>query len=58
VPAPTDKDIPAVVQLLLAPAAPASRAGAIFGLMTVTAIVLWIAGLAIRRMQVSYGSES
>ncbi len=58
VPAPTDKNMPAVIQLLLAPAAPASKLGAILGLLVVTAIVLWIASLAIRRMQVSYGSES
>jgi hypothetical protein len=58
VPAPTDKNLPALVQLLLSPAAPASRPGAILGLLIVTAIVLWIACLAIRRMQVSYGSET
>jgi ABC-type transport system involved in multi-copper enzyme maturation permease subunit len=58
VPPPTDKSAPAIIQLLLSPAAPATRLGAILGLLVVTALVLWIARLAIRRMQVSYGSEA
>jgi len=58
VPAPLDKNTPAILQLLLVPAEPASRAGAILGLLVVTAIVLWIARLAILRMQVSYGTET
>lgn len=58
VPAPLDKDTPALLQLLLAPAEPASHAGAILGLLAVTAIVLWLARRAILRMQISYGSES
>jgi hypothetical protein len=58
VPPPTDKSAPAIIQLLLSPAAPASRLGAILGLLVVTALVLWIARIAIHRMQVSYGSEA
>ena len=58
VPAPLDNDMPAILQLLLLPAEPASRAGAILGLLAVTAIVLWIARVAIRRMQVSYSTEA
>ncbi len=58
VPAPTDKGAPALIQLLLSPAAPASRLGAIVGLLVVTALVLWVACLAIRRMQISYGTEA
>jgi hypothetical protein len=57
VPAPTDKNAPALVQLLLSPAAPASRLGAILGLLGLTAVVLLVARSAIRRMQVSYGAE-
>jgi ABC-type transport system involved in multi-copper enzyme maturation permease subunit len=57
VPPPTDQSMPATLQLLLAPAAPASRAGAILGLLTVTALVLWVARWAILRMQVSYSTE-
>ncbi len=56
-PAPMDRSAPAVVQLLLSPAVPASRLGAVVGLLVVTALVLWIACLAIRRMQISYGTE-
>jgi hypothetical protein len=58
VPAPMDKDAPAIIQLLLSPAAPASRSGAIIGLLILTALVLWLARIAIRRMQISYSAET
>ncbi len=58
VPAPMDDDAPALVRLLAAPAAPASRPGAILGLLLLTAFVLWIAGRAVRRMQISYGTDA
>jgi hypothetical protein len=58
VPAPMDNDAPALIRLLAAPAAPASRPGAILGLLLLTAFVLWIASLAVRRMQISYGAEA
>ncbi len=57
VPAPTDESMPALLKLLLSPAAPVSRWGAILGLLTVTALVLWIACIAIRRMEVTYGDS-
>ena len=58
VPAPMEDDAPMLIRLLAAPAAPASRPGAILGLLLLTAFVLWIASLAVRRMQISYGSET
>jgi ABC-type transport system involved in multi-copper enzyme maturation permease subunit len=58
VPAPLEKDTPAVLRLLLAPAEPASHIGAILGLLVVTGIVLWIARCAILRMEVSYSTEA
>jgi len=58
VPAPMGDGAPTLIRLLAAPAAPASRPGAILGLLLVTAFVLWIAGLAVRRMQISYGTET
>ena len=57
VPAPIDDDVPTLIRLLAAPAAPASRPGAILGLLLLTAFVLWIASLAVRRMQISYGGS-
>jgi hypothetical protein len=57
VPAPMDDDVPTLIRLLAAPAAPASRPGAILGLLLLTAFVLWIGGLAVRRMQISYGGS-
>ena len=41
-----------------APAAPASRPGAILGLLLLTVFVPWIGSLAVRRMQISYGTET
>jgi len=58
VPAPMDDDAPTLIRLLAAPAAPASRPDAILGLLLVTAFVLWIAARAVRRMQISYGSDT
>jgi hypothetical protein len=55
---PMDDDVPALIRLLAVPAAPASRAGAILGLVLLTAFVLWVAGRAVRRMQISYGAET
>jgi hypothetical protein len=57
VPAPMDADVPTLIQLLAAPAAPASRPWAIVGLLAVTTVVLWIAARAVRRMEISYGAE-
>jgi hypothetical protein len=58
VPPPVDNDVPALIRLLAVPAAPASRPGAILGLLLLTAFVLWIGAAAIRRMQISYGAET
>lgn len=58
VPAPMDDDVPTLIRLLAAPAAPASRPGAILGLLLLTALVLWIASRAVRRMEISYGAEA
>ncbi len=57
VPAPMEADAPTLIQLLAAPAAPASRPGAVLGLLLLTAVVLWIAARAVRRMEISYGAE-
>jgi hypothetical protein len=53
-----DDDAPALIRLLAAPAAPASRPAAIVGLIVLTAVVLWIASRAVRRMEISYGAEA
>ena len=58
VPAPMDNNAPLLIRLMAAPAAPASRPGAILGLLLLTAFVLWIASIAVRRMQISYGAET
>jgi hypothetical protein len=58
VPAPIDDHAPMLIRLLAAPAAPASRSAAILGLLLLSAVVLWIASRAVRRMQISYGAET
>jgi hypothetical protein len=54
--APMEDDAPMLIRLLAAPAVPGP--GAILGLLLLTAFVLWIAALAVRRMQISYGAET
>jgi hypothetical protein len=56
--APIDTDAPALIRLLAAPAAPASRPAAVLGLLLLSAFVLWIASRAVRRMEISYGAEA
>jgi len=58
VPAPLPGDAPALIRLLAAPAAPASRPAAILGLLLLTAFVLWIGSVSVRRMQISYGGDA
>ena len=57
VPPPIEEDMPAILQMFLTPASPASRTMAVLGLLAVTAVVLWIARSAILRMQITYSSE-
>jgi hypothetical protein len=58
VPAPFDDDVPVLIRLLMAPAAPASRPVAIAGLLLLSGVVLFIASRAVRRMEISYGAET
>jgi hypothetical protein len=58
IPAPIEDDAPALIRLLAAPAVPASRPAAILGLLLLTAVVLWIASRAVRRMEISYGADT
>jgi hypothetical protein len=55
---PDGKGLPPLLKLILVPAAPASRTWAILGLFAVTLLVLWIARFAVRRMQISYSSDT
>ena len=57
VPAPTDSGAPLLIQLLMAPAEPPTAAGAVLGLLGVTALVLWAASRAVRRLEINYGTE-
>jgi hypothetical protein len=57
VPAPMERDAPLLVRLLLAPAEPPSTATAVLGLLAVTALVLWAASRAVRRLEINYGTD-
>ncbi len=57
VPAPFDNGTPALLKLILAPAAPASPWLAVPGLLAVTALVLWAAAQAVKRLEINYSTE-
>lgn len=57
VPAPTDPGAPLLVQLFIAPAAPPTVARAVFGLLALTAVVLWVAALSVRRLEINYSTD-
>ena len=56
-PAPTDPRAPLLVRMLTAPAEPPSAAAAVLGVLAVTALVLWAASRAVRRLEVNYGTD-
>ena len=57
VPAPTDPGAPLLIQLLMAPAEPPPTFVAVFGLVGLTALVLWVSGFAVRRLEIDYGTD-
>jgi hypothetical protein len=57
VPAPMDAGAPLLIRLLMAPAEPPSATAALLGLLGVTALVLWAASRAVRRLEIHYGTE-
>jgi hypothetical protein len=57
VPPPLDSNAPLLIRLLISPAEPPSTATAVLGLFAVTALVLWAASRAVRRLEIDYGTE-
>jgi ABC-type transport system involved in multi-copper enzyme maturation permease subunit len=57
VPVPLPNDMPAMLKLLLAPAAPSEVWVAVAGLLALTAAVLWAAMQAAKRLEINYGTE-
>ena len=57
VPAPLPANMSPVIKMLLAPAAPSSVPVAVFGLLALTAVVLFAAMRAVRRLEINYGTE-
>ena len=57
VPAPMDPNVPALLRILLAPAAPVSAWAATAGLLAVTAVVLWLASRRVGRLEINYSTE-
>jgi ABC-type transport system involved in multi-copper enzyme maturation permease subunit len=56
-PAPIDSSAPALIRLLIAPAAPAPRGWAVLGLLALTALVLYAGARAVRRLEINYSTE-
>jgi ABC-type transport system involved in multi-copper enzyme maturation permease subunit len=54
---PTDPDMPAILRLFFAPAAPPSAPVAIAGVLALTALVLWLASRVIRKIEINYSTE-
>ncbi len=56
-PAPVEEGTPALVQLLLSPAAPAPVYAAVLGLLGLTALVLWAACRVVRHIEIDYATD-
>jgi hypothetical protein len=56
-PVPVDANAPVLVRMIFAPAAPPSRLVAVLGLLGVTALVLWSASWAVRRLEIDYSTD-
>ena len=54
---PPDPDMPALVRLLFSPANPPSKLLAVVGLLLVTALVLWLASRAVRKLEINYSTD-
>ncbi len=57
VPVPLPNDMPAMLKMLLAPAAPTAVWISVLGLLVLTALVLFAAMQAARRLEINYGTE-
>ena len=57
IPAASDPDMPAFLKLLLNPSEPAPAWAAVLGLACVTALVLWAASNAVKRLEINYGGD-
>lgn len=57
VPVPLPTEMPAVLKMLLAPAAPTAVWISVAGLLTLTGLVLFAAMQAARRLEINYGAE-
>ncbi len=54
---PPDPDMPAIARLLFSPANPPSKVLAVIGLLLVTALVLWLASRAVRKLEINYSTD-
>ena len=57
IPAASDPDMPVILKLLLNPSEPAPVWAAVLGLAGVTALVLWAASSAVKRLEINYGGD-
>jgi ABC-type transport system involved in multi-copper enzyme maturation permease subunit len=57
VPVPTNDSMPLLFRLLISPADPPSTFTAVFGFLIMTALVLWVTSLIVRRLEINYNTE-
>jgi len=57
VPVPTSDSWPLLFRLLISPADPPSPFTAVFGFFIVTALILWVSSLIVRRLEINYSTE-
>jgi len=57
VPVSTNDDMHFLIRLLISPADPPSITTAVFGFLFVTALVLWVASRAVRRLEIDYNTD-
>lgn len=55
--APMESDAPLIIQMLVAPEPPPSILTSVLGLVAVTALVLWAAARAVRRLEIDYSTD-
>jgi hypothetical protein len=49
--------MPFLIRMLVSPADPPSVTTAVLGFLIVTAMVLWVASLAVRRLEINYNTD-
>jgi hypothetical protein len=57
VPVPVNDSMPVLIRLLISPAEPPSVFTAVFGILIVTILILWVASLFVRHLEINYSTD-